>query len=380
MNSYLPYSRQYIDEYDIEAVVNVLKSDIITQGSKIKEFEDAIADYAGAKYAVAFNSGTSALHSSMFALDIKNKDQVITSPNTFCATSNSVLYQNAEPVFSDIDLNTYNLDIDLIDSVINKNTKAIIPVHFAGRPCDMDKLDAIKKKYKLFIVEDACHAIGAVYKNKKIGSISDITCFSFHPVKNITTGEGGIAVTNSLDLYQKMLQFRTHGITKDESLLCQNDGPWFYEMHYLGYNYRMTDFQAALGLSQLKKLPHFINCRNEIADLYYQKLKDIEEIVLPDKFNISEGVHAYHLFVIRIKNNKRKQVFEKLRKNNLGVNVHYIPVYNHPYYKNTGFGRYKDICKNMETYYSECISIPIYPKMQDNDTKRVADLLKKTCK
>ena len=374
---YIPYGCQWIDESDIQAVVETLKSDFLTQGPKIPEFEKALADYAGVPYAVVFNSGTAALHAAMFAIGLKKGDEAITTPNTFCATSNSVLYQNAKPVFCDINLGTYNIDETKIKSCVTSKTKAIIPVLFAGRPCDMDEILKIKKEFGLYVIEDACHALGAQYKGKKIGSIADISCFSFHPVKHVATGEGGAALTHSREFYEKMLQFRTHGITRQPELLKKNYGPWYYEMQFLGYNYRLTDIQAALGISQLKKIDKFIERRGVIARRYFEAFKDVEQIILPQESLPHGSVHAYHLFVIRVKND-RKDVFLKLRDKNLGVNVHYIPVYSQPFYKKKGFGKYKKSCPCMEKYYESCLSLPIYPKMTDEDVEYVIKSVKES--
>lgn len=356
---YIPYGRQYIDEEDIQAVVETLKSDYLTTGPKIDEFEKIVAEYVGAKYAVAVSNGTAALHIACLAIGLKEGDEVITTPNTFAASANCVLYCGASPVFADINPDTLNINTRDIRNKINKRTKAIIAVHFAGQPCDMDEIHAIAKEYNLIVIEDAAHALGAEYKGHKIGSLSDMTTFSFHPVKHITTGEGGMITTNNEDLYRKLKMFRTHGITRDTELMVNNEGSWYYEQLYLGYNYRITDIQCALGISQMKKLNHFIKRRNEIVNIYNQAFQNNDEIILPI---ILDGcISSWHLYVIQLKSLNRKFVFDQLRQNNIGVNVHYIPVYKHPYYRDNGYANVK--CLEAELYYSRCISLPIYPNL-----------------
>lgn len=253
----IPYGKQTIDQDDIQAVVDVLKSDFLTTGPKIAEFEQTVADYVGAKYAVAISNGTSALHAACFAAGIGPGDEVITTPLTFAASANCVLYCGGTPVFADVDPKTYNIDPEDIRRKITDRTKAIIAVHLAGQPCDMDAIHSIAHEYGLIVIEDGAHALGSVYKGKKVGSLSDMTTFSFHPVKPITTGEGGMIVTDNEEFYKKMALFRSHGITRDDSMMTRNDGPWFYQQFDLGYNYRITDIQCALGCSQMKKLDRF---------------------------------------------------------------------------------------------------------------------------
>jgi len=374
---FLPYGHQYIDEEDINAVINVLRSDWITQGPKVAEFERKIADFVDAKYAVAVNSGTSALHAACLAAGIKKGDEVITTPITFVASANCVLYTGGTPVFSDIELNTYNIDPEIIEEKITERTKAIIPVDFAGHPVALDEINKIAKRYNLVIIEDAAHALGAIYKGKKIGSISDMTIFSFHPVKLITTGEGGIVVTNNKELYERLRLFVTHGITKEKNKLITYEGPWYYEMQELGYNYRLTDIQCALGISQLNKLEKFIRRRREIVSYYDEELKNVEEIILPDEYKDVKS--AWHIYVIRLKLNKlkasRREIFEALYAENIGVQVHYIPVYWHPYYQRLGYK--KALCPKAEKYYEEAISLPIFPSMTDADVEDVVNAVKK---
>ena len=295
----IPYGRHYIDDEDIAEVIKVLKSDFITQGPKIKEFEDALCKYTGAKYAVAVSSGTAALHLACLASGIGRGDEVITSPITFVASANCVLYCGGIPLFVDIQNDTLNIDPEKIISKITNKTRAIIPVHFAGHPCDLEEIHSIAKKYRLFVIEDACHALGAEYRGTKIGSCqySDMTVFSFHPVKSITTGEGGAILTNNETLYEKLLTLRTHGITKDkEKWKAREEGDWYYEMQYLGYNYRITDFQCALGISQLRKLDRFISRRREIARIYTERLSRVEGIILPVERQYVK--YAWHLYTI----------------------------------------------------------------------------------
>lgn len=360
---YIPYGRQSIDENDIKAVEEVLRSDYLTTGPKIEEFERKVAAYTGAKYAVAIANGTAALHAACYAAEIGEGDEVITTPITFAASSNCVLYCGGKPVFADIDEKTYNISPEDIERKIASATKAIIAVHFTGQPCEMEKIHNIARKHNLIVIEDAAHALGAQYKGKMVGSISDMTTFSFHPVKHITTGEGGMILTNNDRLYQRLKLFRTHGITRDDKLMTKNDGPWYYEQLELGFNYRITDIQCALGISQMDKLPEFLNRRKNIAARYNEAFADNDNIQIP--YQESGCDNAWHLYVIRMKNGKRKEVFEKLRKAGIGVNVHYIPVYQHPYYRNHG---YKDtICSNAEEYYKECISLPLYPGLKDEE-------------
>lgn len=366
---YIPYGRQTIDEKDIEAVINVLKSDFLTTGPKVEDFEQKVASYVGAKYAVAIANGTAALHAACFAAGIEKGDEVITTPITFAASSNCVFYCGGTPVFADINSKTYNIDPEDIERKITPRTKAIIPVHFTGQPCEMDEIHAIARKYNLLVIEDAAHALGAVYKGKRIGTLSDMTTFSFHPVKHITTGEGGMIVTDNEVLYQRLKLFRTHGITREADMMKKNDGPWYYEQLDLGYNYRITDFQCALGSSQMDKLPQFLRRRKEIAKGYDEAFAANPEIETP--FQRKDVENAYHLYVIRVKNGQRREVFEQLREAGIGVNVHYIPVYQHPYYREHGYG---DIyCKNAEEYYKECISLPIYPTLTEKEQQYVID-------
>lgn len=356
---YIPYGRQSINEADIQAVVDVLKSDYVTTGPKICEFEKKVADYVGAKYAVAIANGTAALHAACHAAGITEGDEVITTPITFAASANCVLYCGATPVFADIKKDTYNIDPEDIKRKITPRTKAIIAVHYSGQPCEMDEIQKIAQGYHLTVIEDAAHALGADYKGRKIGSISDMTTFSFHPVKHITTGEGGMIMTNQEELYKRLLLFRTHGITRDEDLMTKNEGAWYYEQLDLGYNYRITDIQCALGVSQMDRLDEFVTKRRALVNRYNQAFQGIFGIVTPEQ---AEGCqNSWHLYVVQIVGKSRKEVFDKLRAAGVGVNVHYIPVYKHPYYQKHGYDGV--CCKNAEEFYTRAVSLPLYPDL-----------------
>jgi len=371
----IPYGRQWIDASDIREVIKVLKSDWLTQGPKIKEFEDALCKYTGAKYAVAVSSGTAALHISCLAANIKRSYEVITSPITFTASANSILYCGGKPVFADIQNDTVNIDPEEIKKKINPNTKAIIPVHFAGHPCDLEEIKEIAKKHNLLIIEDASHALGAEYKNSKIGSCkySDMTIFSFHPVKHITTGEGGAVLTNREDLYQKLLLFRNHGITREKKKMAKYDGPWYYEMQQLGFNYRLTDLQCALGINQLKKLEKYIERRRELASIYNKGLSKIDKIILPVEKPYVKS--SWHIYYIRLKDSsKRRLIFEELQKSGIGAQVHYIPVHLQPYYRKN-FGYKAGDYPKAEDYYQSTITLPLYPKMMNSEIQYIINIL-----
>jgi UDP-4-amino-4,6-dideoxy-N-acetyl-beta-L-altrosamine transaminase len=380
----IPYGRQFIDDEDIQEVIKTLKSDFITQGPKIKEFESALCEYTEAKYAVAVSNGTAALHISCLAAGIRHNHEVITSPITFVASANCILYCGGKPVFADVQEDTINIDPEEIERKITRNTKAVIPVHFAGHPCDLEEIYAIAKKNNLIVIEDACHALGAEYKGSKIGSCkySDLTVFSFHPVKSITTGEGGAVLTNNKKLYEKLLMLRNHGITKDPTkftinhqLSTINDyGSWYYEMQELGFNYRLTDFQCGLGLSQLKKLDKFIQRRREIVEIYNKELSKIDEIILPKERPYVKS--SWHIYYIRLKNfQKRKKVFERLRKKGIGVQVHYIPVHLQPYYRNN-FGYKEGDYPKAENYYNSTITLPLFVKLNKKQINYILNKIK----
>lgn len=379
---YLPYGRQSIDEDDIKEVVKALKSDWLTQGPIVKKFEESLAKYCGVKYAVAVSSGTAALHLACLAVGLKRGDEAITSPITFLATPNAVLYSGARPVFADIDYESINIDPEKIENSITNKTRVILPVHFAGLPCDMVKIRNIAKKNDLLVIEDACHALGAEYKadNRwlKVGSCkhSDMTVFSFHPVKHITTGEGGAITTNSRRLYEKLKALRTHGVYKDKKTAKR--GTWYYEMRDLGFNYRITDFQCALGISQLKNIDRFINRRIEIADMYNNSFKNIKGIEIP--FMGNDFKPSWHIYVLKINYKyfgfSRAEIMFNLKKhNNIITQVHYIPVYRQPFYKRFMFD-FRDY-PNAESYYEKTLTLPVYPKMTDEDVDRVITFFKK---
>ncbi|MGY1465176.1 UDP-4-amino-4,6-dideoxy-N-acetyl-beta-L-altrosamine transaminase (plasmid) [Bacillus toyonensis] len=375
--TYLPYGQQQIDEYDIQAVVDVLKGDFLTTGPMVQQFEGAIAKYAGAKYAVSFSNGTAALHAACYAAGITEGDEVITTPMTFVASANCILYQGGKPVFADIDNETYNISPKSIEEKITNKTKAIIPVHFTGQPVELNAIQKIAKENNLIIIEDAAHALGATYKNKKIGSIGDMTMFSFHPVKHITTGEGGVITTNNPMFYEKLIQFRTHGIERNPQKLLENHGPWYYEMQFLGYNYRLTDIQAALGLSQLSKLDSFIKTRKNYVDIYNKEFSCLSEITIPKQLPQTDS--SWHLYIIRLNTKllkcNRKEIYEALQRENIGVNVHYIPVHLQPFYQKLGYG--KGICPQAENIYEEIITLPLFPKMTEADVWDVIQAVRK---
>ncbi|MDQ0089905.1 UDP-4-amino-4,6-dideoxy-N-acetyl-beta-L-altrosamine transaminase [Paenibacillus anaericanus] len=373
----LPYGQQWIDEQDIEAVVKVLRGDFITQGPAIEAFETKVANYVGAKYAVAYTNGTAALHGACFAADIGQGDEVITTPITFLASSNCVLYQGGTPVFADIDINTYNIDLLDIESKITERTKAIIAVDFTGQPVEIDRISMLARDRNLVLIQDAAHSLGASYAGRKVGAWADMTMFSFHPVKHITTGEGGVITTDNEQYYRKLLMFRSHGMTRNPKELIRNEGPWYYEMQELGYNYRMTDMQAALGLSQMDKLDGFVARRREIAALYNESFSSLQGLIVPKQHSNAES--SWHLYVLRwlpeFFNGDRKDIFQALRDENIGVNVHYIPVYLQPYYKELGYQ--PGLCPNAETYYDTVITLPLFPRMKEADMADVITAVKK---
>ncbi|RKO66900.1 UDP-4-amino-4,6-dideoxy-N-acetyl-beta-L-altrosamine transaminase [Desulfofundulus salinus] len=381
--TYLPYARQWIEEDDIEAVARVMRGDWLTTGPTLAEFEKQFAARVGARYAVAFSSGTAALHAACFAAGVGRGDEVITSPITFVASASCALYLGAKPVFADIDPRTYNIDPVEIEKKITPQTKAIIPVHFTGQPCDLDAIHALAEKHNLVVIEDACHALGAEYKGQPIGCLSDMTVFSFHPVKHITTGEGGMVTTNSGELYQWLLLFRNHGITRDRELMVEDQGPWYYEMLDVGFNYRLTDIQAALGLSQLRKLDRFLERRREIARTYNEAFASLPEVEIPYQAPYSRSSWHLYVLVLKLEHLKfdRRQVFEALRAENIGVNVHYLPVYRHPYYRWLGdpdscslSGFY---CFHAEELYERIITLPLYPAMDNEDVNDVIQAVRR---
>jgi len=377
----IPYGRQDITQADIDAVTAVLKSDFLTQGPIVPMFEEAVANIAGAKHGVATNSATSALHVACLAIGLQTGDVLWTSPITFVASANCGLYCGATVDFVDIDPDTFNMCPDKLAEKLTVAArdgvlpKVIIPVHMCGQSCDMQKIHELAQSYGVRIIEDASHAIGGTYKQHPIGACiySDITVFSFHPVKIVTTAEGGVAVTNDLALAERMQQFRSHGITRDPEKMTQvSDGPWYYQQVLLGYNYRITEMQAALGLSQLERLHKYIERRHELATVYDAALKEMP-VLLPEQR--AYGYSAYHLYVIRMKDQHgRGGVFDTLRAKGVGVNVHYIPVHLQPYYRNTGFS--VGDFPVAEQYYDSAISLPLYPSMTGIDQKTVIESVK----
>ncbi len=366
----IPYGHQEIDRVDVREVTKVLKSDWITQGPKIPAFEKALCRYTGAKYAVVVSSGTAALHLACLASGVKNGAEVIITPITFVASANCILYSGGSPVFADIQTDTANIDSDEIKKKITQKTKAIIPVHFAGHPCDLEEIRAIAKKHNLVVIEDACHALGAKYKGAKIGAgkYSDLTVFSFHPVKSITTAEGGAVLTNKRDLYEKLLLLRNHGITKDEKRENSYPGTSYYEKNEHAINYRLTDLQCALGISQLRKIDIFLQRRREIVNIYNRKFSRIKEIILPIEKSYVNS--SWHIYYIRLRDfRKKKKIFAKLQRLGLGVQVHYIPIYLHPYYKKLGFKQ--GLCPKAEEFYQREISLPLYPALNNTQIKTV---------
>lgn len=381
----IPYGRQMLDDSDIESVVSVMHSKNLTQGPKVKAFEDKLAELIDAKYAIAVNSGTSALHIACLAAGVGIGDEVITSPNTFVASANCAVYCGATPVFADIDPRSYNIAPSELEKRITSKTKAVIPVHFAGQSADMEQIYTIvksaEKKYghKINIIEDASHALGSMYLGHQVGSsqFSDMTVLSFHPVKHITTAEGGAVVTSSQSLSQKLRLFASHGITRDEDLLNENLGPWYYEQVALGYNYRITDIQCALGISQLRKLPFFMQRRRNIVDRYNQAFNNIPYVTIP--FESEDCDSNFHLYVILIdfeQNGTTRNSFkEELEKNKILTQIHYVPVHTQPFYQKTFHTGWGD-CPNAETYFQHCLSLPLYPAMSNENVETVIDAVK----
>jgi UDP-4-amino-4,6-dideoxy-N-acetyl-beta-L-altrosamine transaminase len=381
----IPYGKQEITRSDIDAVVKVLNSDFLTQGPVVPQFEQIVAEYCNVEHTVAVNSATSALHIACLALGLGKGDYLWTSPNTFVASANCGLYCGAKIDFIDIDHNTYNVSSQVLEEKLvraeknGKLPKIVIPVHFAGQACEMEKIHQLSKKYGFKIIEDASHAIGGKYQNRQIGSClySDITIFSFHPVKIITTGEGGMASTNSPVLAEKMRLLRSHGVTRNAKLMTKrSEGAWYYQQIDLGFNYRMTDIQAALGISQMRRIDQFIKHRHEIQQRYDKQLAQLP-VVTP--FQVKEAYSALHLYPIQINydviSKTRNQVFDEMRKSNIGVNVHYIPVHTQPYYQSLGF-KQGDF-PNAENYYSRAMSLPIFSSMTSSQQDDVVSALHK---
>ena len=372
----IPYGRQYITDEDVEAVIETLKSDYLTQGPKIREFEEAFAQYVGAKYGVAVNNATAGLHLGATVLNVQPKDKIIVTPLTFAASANCVRYCGGDVVFCDIDPNTYLIDINKLKTILESHPqgtfKGIIPVDFAGYPVNLETIRVLAKEYNLWIMEDACHAPGGYFTDCKgikqycgNGQFADIAVFSFHPVKHIATGEGGMITTNNKELYDKLCLYRTHGITKDPVKLHENHGGWYYEMQELGYNYRMTDFQAALGISQLHRASVGLKCRQIIARRYDEAFKNISKIRIP--YRSGDVLHAFHLYIIQVEN--RLELYNYLQKNKICTQVHYEPLHLMPYYQDLGskLGDFPIV----EEYYKHCLSLPMYPTLTENEQEYI---------
>ena len=377
----IPYGKQQITQEDIDAVVEVLKSDFLTQGPKVKEFEERFAEYVGAKYAVAVTNGTAALHLCNMVLGTGPGDKVITTPITFAASANSVLYCGGEVDFVDVDPITYTLDLDKLEEKLSSSPvgtyKGVIPVDLAGYPVDVEKLRRITDKYGLWIIEDACHAPGGYFTDsngdKQLcgnGAYSDLQIFSFHPVKHIATGEGGMVTTNNEELYKKLLLLRTHGITKSPDMLIEDHGGWYYEMHELGYNYRISDLNCALGISQLNRAKEGVEKRNRIAVRYNEAFKELDTVKTP--FVADDVYHAYHLYIIQAE--QRKELYDFLREHDIFTQVHYIPVHLQPYYRNMGWK--KGDFPAAEDYYEKALSLPMYPALTEEEQEFVIEKIK----
>ncbi|MBX2860042.1 MAG: UDP-4-amino-4,6-dideoxy-N-acetyl-beta-L-altrosamine transaminase [Vampirovibrio sp.] len=379
--SYIPYGRQHITPEDIQAVVDVLQSDYITQGPTIQAFEQTVAQYCGARYAVAMSNATAALHIACLVADMGPGDRLWTSPNTFVASANCGLYCGATVDFVDIDPKTYNMSVSALEEKLIQAQKSgtlpkiIVPVHFSGQSCEMQAISTLAKQYGITVLEDAAHAIGGDYQGHKIGGCqySDMTVFSFHPVKIITTGEGGMVLTNRKDLYEKLCRLRSHGVTRDKALL-QNaqEGAWYYEQQELGFNYRMTDIQAALGVSQMKRLDEFVDRRRVLASQYDALLKDLP---LKTPWQHPDTASSFHLYVIQLDKAIRRQVFDAMRAQEVGVHVHYIPVHTQPYYQDLGF-KPGDFPYS-EQYYQQALSLPLYYDLTDAQQQQVVHTLTK---
>lgn len=375
------YGKQSIDQNDIDAVVEVLKSDFLTQGPAIEKFEKCVAEYCGAKYAVAVTSATAALHISCLATGLGKGDILWTSPITFTASANCGRYCGADVDFVDIDPSTYNMSIAELEKKLQAaeiKPRVVVPVHLAGQSCEMDKIYKLSQKYGFKVIEDASHAIGADYKETKVGccKYSDMTVFSFHPVKIVTTGEGGMVLTNDKDLYEKLVLYRSHGITRDPKLMTGTaDGPWYYQQIDLGFNYRMTDMQAALGYSQMQKVNEFVSKRRYLAKRYNELLKNINGIQLPDQNEDTKS--SWHLYVVRVDFSKisktKNQIFAEMKEKGICLNLHYIPVHTQPYYKNLGFkgGDFP----NSEKYYEEAFTLPLYYSLTDEQQDHIVKSL-----
>lgn len=370
----IPYGRQSIDEDDVRAVIDVLHSDWLTTGPKVEEFERSICGYCGCQHAVAVNSGTSALDIAIQSLELPKGTEVITTPFTFAATSNALLYNGLVPVYADISRDTRNIDPKDIRKKITDKTGALLFVDYAGHPCDIAGIREICREYDLFMIEDACHALGAAYDGKKSGSLADMTIFSFHPVKLITTGEGGMVTTNDSSRADTLRLLRSHGIDKTAHRLSETGALWAYDMVTLGRNYRMTDIQAALGVSQAKKIDVFVQKRTKLSQLYHELLQDIPQIELP--VTLENVTHAWHLYTILLKGIKRDTVFSYLKSHNIGVNLHYIPTYHLSYYQKY-YPQNFSLFPVTEDVFKHILTLPLYPELKEEDIHLIVEILKK---
>ena len=372
------YGHQYIDDADIQAVADVLKSDFLTCGPKVDEAEEKLCKITGAKHAVLFSNGTAALHAACFAAGVGEGDEVITTPMTFAASANCALYCGARPVFADINPETYSIDPASVEACITEKTKAVVAVDFTGQAVELDKLREVCDRNNLILIEDAAHSLGTKYNGKTVGSIADLTEFSFHPVKTCTAGEGGAVTTNDDGFYEKLMLFRTHCITRDQNLMeGQSEGGWYYQQIGLGYNYRITDIQAALLSSQLDKLDSFASRRKELVQRYNEAFEEMPEITVQKDIPQSDSVR--HLYIIQLNlemlNCTRKEVFDAMQAEGIGVNVHYIPTYYFPYYQKMGYE--KGLCPNAEKLYERIISIPLYYSLTDEEQEKVISIIRR---
>lgn len=373
----LPYGHQYIDEADIQAVTEVLKSDFLTCGPKVPELEKSLCGLTGASHCTTVSNGTAALHTACLAAGVSPGDEVITTPITFAASANAILYCGGTPVFADINPRTYAIDPASIEAHITSRTRAVIAVDFTGQACDYGAIQSICRRHNLLLIEDAAHSIGTSYCGRPVGSIADLTTFSFHPVKTVTAGEGGAVMSSDPELAQRVWLYARHGITRDAALLQKQEGNWYYEQQLLGYNYRMTDIQCALALSQLQKLERFSARRKELAHRYDEAFRELPEVFVQEETAGSDTVR--HLYILRLNLNRlrcgRREFYDAMQAENIGVNVHYIPVYRFPHYQGLGFG--KGLCPNAETYYESCLTLPLYYGMTDQDQRDVIGAVEK---
>ncbi len=373
-NRYLPYSRQWVDEADVQAVSDVLRGDYITTGPAVERFEEALVAATGAREVRVLSSGTAALHAAYHAVGLTPGDEIITSALTFAATANAARYMGAGVRFVDVREDTGNIDPELMESAVTDRTRAIVAVDYAGHPADYDAIREIAEGRGIPILSDASHSLGAIYKGRKVGNLADLTVTSFHPVKAITTAEGGAVLGSNEELIQRVERFRDHGIVRSDRAALESEGPWYYQIDELGFNYRLSDLHCALGSSQMRRLDAFLEKRREIAACYTSALAGVSGLITP---TVRRGIEpAWHLYVIRTADpSKRRPLFERLRELGLGVQVHYIPVYFHPYYRDLGYRR--GLCPNAEDFYSRCLSIPIYPAMTEADVSLAVDRILK---